>query len=61
LGLGIIILIIVIVIIVLHLCTFKTPTFALKKIQKCKINIDGLTFKVYKIIVNLYIECLVEK
>ncbi len=28
----------------LHLWTFKTPTFALKKYKKCKINIDGLTF-----------------
>ena len=30
---------------VLHLWTFKTPIFTeLKKIQKCKINYDGLTF-----------------
>jgi len=28
----------------LHLWTFKTPTLTLKKTQKCKINIDGLTF-----------------
>jgi len=28
----------------LHLWTFKKPTLTLKKIQKCKINIDGLTF-----------------
>lgn len=32
------------IIIILHLWTFKTPILALKKIQKCKINIDGLTF-----------------
>ncbi len=29
----------------LHLFTFQTPIFtALKKIKKCKINFDGLTF-----------------
>ena len=28
----------------LHLWTFKTPIFTELKIQKCKINYDGLTF-----------------
>jgi hypothetical protein len=32
----------------LHLWTFKTPIFTeLKKIQKCKINYDGLTFSCF--------------